>query len=127
MKINLYTVFVAEHLLNADNIVTECLTCYGKSFTCRNAALTWVHDDILEELNDTLADDPELTCEDIDNKAMKVFDSGNGVQWAWENCDRQIMWKLVEDELEIGGISEDDTVMRDLAHCSGDDVEVRND
>lgn len=127
MKINLYTVFVAAYLLNTDDVVTECLTCYGKSFTCRGAALTWVRDDILEELNDTLADDPALTCEDIDNMAMKVFNSGNEVQWAWENCNRQIIWKLVEDELEIGGISEGDTVMRDLAHCSGDDVEVRND
>lgn len=103
MKINLYTVFVAERNKCSEQRVNECLTCYGKSFTCRNAALTWVRDDILEELNDTLADDPELTCEDIDNKAMKLFDSGNEVQWAWENCDRQIMWKLVEDELEIGG------------------------
>lgn len=126
MKINLYTVFVAEHLLNADDIVTECLTCYGKSFTCRGAALTWVRDDILEELNDALADDPALTCEDIDNMAMKLFDSGNEIQWAWENCDRQIMWKLIEDELEIGGLSDNDTVSRYLEHCSEDNVEVTN-
>lgn len=101
MKINLYTVFVAERLMNAYDIASECLTCYGKSFTCRDEALTWVRDDILEELNDSLKDYPEMTCADIDNMAMKLFNSGNGVQWAWDGRDRQIAWKLMEQEMEV--------------------------
>jgi len=107
MKINLYTAFAAEHLENtASSCASEDLTCYGKSSTCRAEVLKWIHDDILDEIEEAWEDNPNKTDIDVVEEANRVFESGKEIQWTWECCDKQYIWKLVEQEIDLACIKD---------------------
>lgn len=107
MKINLYTAFAAVHLDNtASSCSTEDLSCYGKSSTCRAEAIKWIHDDILDEVSESWYDNPDKTDSDVADEVERVFAEGNEALWMWETCDKQCIWRLAEQEIELACIKD---------------------